>query len=360
MVPMTLNSFIDVRPPALRHLVVKSRTVYGASSRDPAMFTEDMAPKRLPRTGYAKDIVEVEGYVRGFSRRRPDVIVTMLRTANGLGPAPRPLAAYFRLPRSRRCSGSTRASSSCTRTTCSRPPARRAGRRHGTFNVAGDGCDHAVAGDAPARPRPSSRCRAFAMAPASARCCRQAGLADFSPEQVEFLTYGRGMDTTRMRTVLGFEPRYTTEEAFADFGTTSLAPPGSPSRTTRVVSLEDLGPEASSEATVADAEIIPLGTRGRPGRGTGRGKPSCRLAQPRGPDEADAPVATARASDAPSPRAGRPEPSPRSRRRARDAGAAVTAGRGPRRAGQPAATQPARSSAPPRPGIPVVGTGWPR
>ena len=47
---------------------------------------------------------------------------------------------------------------------------------------------------------------------------RQARVADFSPEQLGFLTYGRGVDTTRMRAVLGFEPAFTTAEAFADFG----------------------------------------------------------------------------------------------------------------------------------------------
>jgi UDP-glucose 4-epimerase len=58
---------------SLQRLVVKSSTaVYGSSSRDPALFTEDMEPKQLPRSGFAKDAVEVEGYVRGFSRRRPD------------------------------------------------------------------------------------------------------------------------------------------------------------------------------------------------------------------------------------------------------------------------------------------------
>src|ERR671920_1373398 len=64
-------------------LVVKSTTtVYGSGPRDPAMFTEDMGPKRLPSSGYAKDVYEVEGYVRGFGRRRPDVAVTMIRAAN--------------------------------------------------------------------------------------------------------------------------------------------------------------------------------------------------------------------------------------------------------------------------------------
>ena len=75
------------KAPGLRHLVVKSTsTVYGASSRDPAMFTEDMEPRRRPRSGYAKDVSEIEGYVRGFARRRPDVLVTTLRLANVLGP----------------------------------------------------------------------------------------------------------------------------------------------------------------------------------------------------------------------------------------------------------------------------------
>ena len=75
------------KAPGLRALVVKSTTtVYGASSRDPAMFTEDMEPRRAPRSGYAKDVAEIEGYVRGFARRRPDVRVTLLRAANVIGP----------------------------------------------------------------------------------------------------------------------------------------------------------------------------------------------------------------------------------------------------------------------------------
>jgi UDP-glucose 4-epimerase len=47
---------------------------------------------------------------------------------------------------------------------------------------------------------------------------RSARLADFSPEQIGFLTFGRGIDTTLMRSELGFEPDFTTAEAFADFG----------------------------------------------------------------------------------------------------------------------------------------------
>ena len=106
------------------------------------MFTEDMGAKRLPRSGYAKDVLEVEGYVRGFARRRPDVAVTMLRAANTVGPtvvlAADPTTSGCRS--SPPCSGTTPGCSSCTRTTCSAPSQHATlGGVHGTFNVAGDG-----------------------------------------------------------------------------------------------------------------------------------------------------------------------------------------------------------------------------
>ena len=88
------------RSPTVKQLVVKSSTtVYGVSPKDPAMFSEEMEPRRLPRGGFAKDSVEVEGYVRGFARRRPDVSLSMLRFANILGPEmDTPLTRYFALP----------------------------------------------------------------------------------------------------------------------------------------------------------------------------------------------------------------------------------------------------------------------
>ena len=66
--------------PKLRRLVVRSSTAaYGASFRDPAVFTEDTEPREVPRGGYARDILDIEGYVRGFRRRRPDVAATVDR-----------------------------------------------------------------------------------------------------------------------------------------------------------------------------------------------------------------------------------------------------------------------------------------
>jgi UDP-glucose 4-epimerase len=42
---------------------------------------------------------------------------------------------------------------------------------------------------------------------------RQAGIADFTPDQVALVRYGRLLDTERMKTRLGFQPRYSSAEA---------------------------------------------------------------------------------------------------------------------------------------------------
>ncbi|GAA1797794.1 NAD-dependent epimerase/dehydratase family protein [Nocardioides hankookensis] len=206
------------KAPELRSLVVKSTTtVYGASSRDPAMFTEDMEPRRPPRSGYAKDVAEIEGYVRGFARRRPDVRVTLLRAANVIGPSvTSPLTSYFRLPLIPTVLGHD------ARLQFLHERDLLAVLRHathsdiaGTFNVAGDGL--LMLSQAVRRlQRPTIALPPFAVGNVGS-VLRSARVADFSPEQTAFLTYGRGVDTTRMRTQLGFEPEFTTASAFADF-----------------------------------------------------------------------------------------------------------------------------------------------
>ncbi len=214
------------KAPSVRDLVVKSTTtVYGASSRDPAMFTEDMNPRGPARSGYAKDVAEIEGYVRGFARRRNDVRVTMLRCANVIGRhVESPITSYFRLPVvptplgfDARLQFLHEDDLRAVLTHCV------AGDVPGTFNVAGDGI--LMLSQAMRRlQRPTVPMPGFAVGTVGS-VLRSARLADFSPEQMAFLTYGRGVDTTQMRELLGFEPRYTTAEAFADFAS-SLAPTG--------------------------------------------------------------------------------------------------------------------------------------
>lgn len=206
------------KAPSLKRLVVRSSTaVYGSSPRDPAMFTEDMAPKRLPRSGFAKDVVEVEGYVRGFARRRPDIEVTMLRAANTVGPTvTSPMTQYFRLPVVPTVLGfDARLQLLHEEDLLGALRHATLDGVHGTFNIAGDGV--LMLSQALRRlGRPSVPLPPFAASQVGS-FVRQSRVADFSPEQIAYLTYGRGVDTTRMREVLGFEPRYTTATAFDDF-----------------------------------------------------------------------------------------------------------------------------------------------
>ena len=63
------------------------------------MFTESLLARDGIRSGFPKDIVEVESYVRGFARRRPEVIITILRGAQLLHPdMDTPLRSYFGNP----------------------------------------------------------------------------------------------------------------------------------------------------------------------------------------------------------------------------------------------------------------------
>lgn len=202
--------------PRVRKLVVRSSTsAYGASFRDPAVFTESTPPTLMPRGGFAKDIIEVEGYVRGFARRRPDVTTTVLRLAPFVGPhADTTLTRYFALP--------------VVPTVFGRDPrlqfihiddaleilVRSVVEEHrGTFNVAGPGVivlSQAV--------RRAGRLSIPVVEPgmsAFAAFVKASGIGDFNLDQLELFVHGRVVDTSRLVAEFGYTPR-STEAAFDD------------------------------------------------------------------------------------------------------------------------------------------------
>ncbi len=199
-------------------LVVKSSaSVYGSGPGDPALFTEDMEPRHPPTSGWPKDCLEVESYVRGLARRRPDLTVTTLRFASFLGPsASTPMALYFSLPIVPTVMGYDARLQFVHEddglevvrlaTTADHP---------GTFNVAGDGIltlSQAI--------RRAGRVRMPVLSPfvgAAGRWVRRGGFADFSPEQIRLLTHGRAIDTTRLKRGFGYVPAHTTLETFDEF-----------------------------------------------------------------------------------------------------------------------------------------------
>ncbi|EID53992.1 NAD-dependent epimerase/dehydratase family protein [Saccharomonospora xinjiangensis] len=203
--------------PHLRKLVVISTTaVYGASSRSRAVFTEDAELIPAVATGYSKDAVELEGYVRGFSRRRPDVGVTTLRFADLVTPDfDTVFTRYFSLPLVPTVLGfdgrlqflhADDALAVLERATVLDRP--------GVFNVAGDGVlslSQAIrlAGRVGVGvPRP-------AMSPIGT-ALRLARRVRLSADLVRLLNFGRVVDTERLIREFGYTPRWTTREAFDD------------------------------------------------------------------------------------------------------------------------------------------------
>lgn len=203
--------------PAVRKVVVRSSTAaYGASFRDPAVFTEDTQAREVPRGGFARDILDIEGYVRGFRRRRPHVCATVLRFVPFVGSrVDTALTRYFALP--------------VVPTVLGRDPRlqfvhiddawevlhRSVLEEHpGTFNVAGPGVitlSQAV--------RRSGRVAFPVVEPGlsgAAAFAKALGMRGLSLDQIDLFVHGRVVDITRLTTEYGFTPR-STPEAFADF-----------------------------------------------------------------------------------------------------------------------------------------------
>jgi len=242
------------KAPAMRRLVVKSTTaVYGSSPRDPALFTEDVEPRSLPKTGYAKDAVEVEGYVRGFGRRRPDVTLSLLRFTNFMGPCiETPLTRYFSLPVVPTVLGFDPRIQLCHEDDGVEVLRRCATEEHpGIFNVGGEGVlllSQAIRKvGRPSFPVPAPAVNIVAQ------LFRRGGLVDFSPEQMRYLEHGRVADVSRLAALLGWSPR-PTSEAFDDFVTSRVG--------SRLVTAES--------AAMAEQKVLDLLARRRPVRLVGQ------------------------------------------------------------------------------------------
>ena len=202
----------------VKKFVLKSTTaVYGADPRDPAVFTEAMQSRSVPRSGFMKDSVEIERYTRDFGRRRPDVDVTTLRFANFIGPdIETTLTRYFSLPAIPTALGFDPRIQLIHEDDAVEVLMRSVRESHGgVFNVAADGVMYL-----------SQAVRLLGRPPLPlvlplvnpvAGALRRAGVVDFATDQLRFLLYGRVVDNTRLKDAFGYEPAYTTRRALEDF-----------------------------------------------------------------------------------------------------------------------------------------------
>jgi UDP-glucose 4-epimerase len=195
----------------VERIVIRSTTaVYGCGPGDPAVFTEDRQPNDGSQAGYAKDASEMEGYVRGFTRRRPDIDVTILRLATVLGPTiDNAFTRYLAMPvvptalgfdpRVQLLHESDAVETLRLAAVSSRP---------GVVNVAGDGVVTLSQ-----LLRRAGRVRVPVPAAAlglAGAVVRNSGTLDVTAEDARFLNFGRVVDTTRLHEQFGYRPRYST------------------------------------------------------------------------------------------------------------------------------------------------------
>lgn len=244
------------KAPSVRHVVLKSTSeVYGSSPHDPVMFTEDSTSRRPFREGFPKDSLDIEGYARGLGRRRPDVAVTILRLANMIGPAMETtLSRYLAGPLVPTVLGRDARLQLLHEQDALGALERAAmAGKAGTFNVGASGIimlSQAIrrAGRIPL-PVPGL---GLWMLDSLRRANRY---TEINREQLDYLSYGRVMDTTRMRDELGYQPKWTTAEAFNDYvrgrGMTPIVRPE------LVVSLESRAVAAAQR--ISGRKLIPWG-----------------------------------------------------------------------------------------------------
>ena len=204
------------RAERLRKVVVRSTTaVYGASAKDPAVFSEGMTARAELR-GFGKDALEVEAYARTMARRSSHLRLTVLRFANFIGPRiDSVMTRYLWLPVIPTALGYDPRLQVVHEEDAVEALVRAVGEDHpGTFNVAGEGVIPLsqvvrLLGKPPVSVVPS-------LASPVAALVRRLGV-DFPLDQLGLLLYGRAVDTTHLAEEFGWRPERSTREALLDF-----------------------------------------------------------------------------------------------------------------------------------------------
>ena len=204
----TMNLFAAATDSSVRNVVVKSAAyVYGAHPRDPVWFTEETPRQTPPRHRVERSLSEVESYVHDFAVDNPHVAVSMLRFSNVLGTEiSTPLSKMLEAPMVPSIFGFDPRFQFVHEDDVIRAILYVLDRDlAGVYNVAGDGLVpwSEVAAICGKRTMPLPPVGRGVVAAA----LRRLGI-DIPPEVVDLLSYGRGIDNSRLKRA-GFEYSHT-------------------------------------------------------------------------------------------------------------------------------------------------------
>lgn len=204
----------------VRKVILKSSTaVYGARPSNSAFLTEDHALRGSRRYGYTRDMIEIESFCKGFRRRVPEMMLTILRFSSIVGPmVDTPMTRFLREP--------------WTPSLLGFDPMMQIIHEDDVVEA----LVHAIVNDVPGvfnvaaqDPLPFNKIRALAGKPPvalfhsfaywGARLLGGTGLrlSRYVPIELDYIRFPWVTDLARMNEELGFEPRYTAEEALREF-----------------------------------------------------------------------------------------------------------------------------------------------
>src|SRR5918996_2487032 len=218
------------RTRTLRAVVARgSAAIYGCEGAAPFFFREEMARRYPLKTRFQRDVRELENYFDNFARRHSEITCCMLRCQPEIGPDIRtPLVGYLSLPvvptqlgfdprlQFVHSSDATGALEAAVRN-----PVR------GAVNVAPSGT-LSLSRILRNAGKPSLPIPHPLFGPALAQLGRRFEIGGSYGDGVRLLRYGRGVDNTRLRDEVGYEPAFDALGAVRDFpegaGSRRIAP----------------------------------------------------------------------------------------------------------------------------------------
>jgi UDP-glucose 4-epimerase len=202
----------------VRAIVIRgSAGIYGAEPAAPQFFTEDMSRLYPLRSRFQRDVGEIENLFETYRRRHPQVTCTMLRYQPSIGPSrDTQVTRYLSMPLVPTYLGfDPRLQFVHERDALEAFVAAVKNPVRGAVNVAAPGTIGLtrvvrMAGKL-------SLPLAGPLFPPVTAAAGRLGLVDFSPDFRRLLRYGRAVDTRRLVEEVGFQPRFDTAEAVADY-----------------------------------------------------------------------------------------------------------------------------------------------
>jgi UDP-glucose 4-epimerase len=222
----TVNLLRACAGAGVRKVILKSSTaVYGARPSNSAFLTEEHALRGSKRTGTIRDLVEIEKFCNGLRWQEPELMLTILRFANIVGPTvDTPMTRFLRDPRMPTLLGFDPRMQIIHEEDVIEALVHAVNQyAPGVFNIAAEDVFPLNKLRGLAGKPPTSVLHPFAYWGLRSRGGIGRRLRRHMPFEPDYLRYPYVADLRSMRQSLGFEPRYSAEEILREFAESTHA-----------------------------------------------------------------------------------------------------------------------------------------